>query len=124
MNLDREDIEAVAARVVELLEDRGLASDVEPKLLSAAEVARRLGRGRDWVYANQVALGVVRTGDGDRPRLGFPAEAVDAYLSARTGSVGSNDREPAPERAPTKRRRANAKPDVRLLPISDRERLR
>jgi hypothetical protein len=121
--IDPQDIEAIAHRVVELLEERGLAADVGPRLVSAAEVARRLSRSRPWVYDHADELGAVKLGTGDRPRLGFPPEAVEAYLSARSGRVGSNDQGPAPERTPSKRRRKNGKPDVQLLPVSDRERL-
>ena len=74
VDLSPDSIEAVARRVVELL------SDGTPQLLDAATVAERLGRSREWVYRNAEALGAVRVGEGDRPRLGFDPAKVAAYV--------------------------------------------
>jgi hypothetical protein len=77
--------EAIAARVVELLE-RG---DERPSrgLATAAEVAEQLGVHKSWVYANQERLGGIRLGDGRRARLRFDLErarrAVDQERSER-----------------------------------------
>jgi hypothetical protein len=77
--------EAIAARVVELLE-RG---DERPArgLATAAEVAEQLGVHKSWVYANQKRLGGIRLGDGPRARLRFDLErarrAVDQERSER-----------------------------------------
>ena len=49
MNLDADDIEAVAARVVELLDEQ---TQHPPGLVDAATFARILGVERDWVYAH------------------------------------------------------------------------
>ena len=75
VRLDAASIEAIANRVVEKL--RG-----DEQLLDAAEVARRLGRSRDWVYRHANELGAVRLGDGDRPRLHFRPSVVNAYIDA------------------------------------------
>jgi hypothetical protein len=40
-------------------------------LLTAAQVAARFNVDRGWVYAHAEQLGVVRLGDGPRPRLRF-----------------------------------------------------
>lgn len=49
-------------------------------LLTAAEAAKRLGVGREWIYAHQEELGAVRlpSATGQRPRLRFDAAAVTA----------------------------------------------
>jgi hypothetical protein len=71
MSLEHQDIEAIAHRVVELLE-------APPrKLLTVAEVARLLAVDRDFVYAHQAELGVVRLpGKGRRPALRFDRDTL------------------------------------------------
>lgn len=91
-------VEPVAQRVAELLREDGGG----PRVLSAAEVAERLGRSRDWVYAHRSELGAVALGGGPRPRLGFPAERVAAYLAS---SAGSRAAEPEDRSAKPIRRR-------------------
>jgi hypothetical protein len=79
--------EAVAARVVELLErqDRGSGRG----LATAAEVAEQLGVHKSWVYAHADELGAIRLGEGEKARLRFDPErvarAVGATLSERGG---------------------------------------
>src|ERR1019366_5828947 len=65
-------VDAIAERVVELLS----ADDVSagPSLVSAAEVARELNAGRQWVYEHAEQLGARRLGDGPRARLRFDLE--------------------------------------------------
>ena len=58
------------ARLADLVADR-LAERLEPTLISAAELARRLHVSRDYVYAHRADLGAVRIGAGERPRLMF-----------------------------------------------------
>jgi hypothetical protein len=69
-------VDAIAERVVELLS----ADDVsaEHRLVSAAEVARELNVGRQWVYEHAEALGAHRLGDGPRARLRFDLETIRA----------------------------------------------
>jgi len=71
MTLEHHDIEAIAHRVVELLE-------APPrKLLTVAEVARLLAVEPDFVYAHQAELGVVRLpGKGRRPALRFDRDTL------------------------------------------------
>jgi hypothetical protein len=73
VTLDREDIEVLAARVVELLRESeapdGRAARGE--LIDAAAVARRLGISRATVYAKANQLGAIRLGTGKRARLRF-----------------------------------------------------
>jgi hypothetical protein len=69
--LEHQDIEAIAHRVVELLEGP------PRRLLTVAEVARLLAVDRDFVYAHQAELGVVRLpGKGRRPALRFDRDTL------------------------------------------------
>ncbi len=68
LQLDAATIDAVARRVVELL---GTADAADPLWVDAAEVARRFGVARSWVYAQAARLGAVRLGHGPRARLRF-----------------------------------------------------
>lgn len=77
MYLDPDDVEAIAARVVELLDG---TSRRAPRLATADEVAEALGVTRTWVYANQKRLQAVRLGAGPRARLRFDlAKATRAF---------------------------------------------
>ena len=72
-------IDAIATRVVELLEQRPGA----PGLVDAAELARRLGVTRAWVYEHATELGAIRLGSGPSARLRFdPDEAMAAMKPA------------------------------------------
>jgi hypothetical protein len=101
-DLSERAVEAIARRVVELLRSeppRPARSGVGERLLTAAEVARWWGVERSWVYQHALRLGVIRLGDGPRPRLRFdpalvarrlgdPKQAAtrpDARRSARIG---------------------------------------
>jgi hypothetical protein len=75
MTLDRDDIEAVAMRVAELLEQRG-ARRSNGGLVDAAELARLLGTDRSWVYSHAGELGAIRLGSGPKARLRFDAAAA------------------------------------------------
>ena len=83
-------------------------------LLSASQVAARLGVDRSWVYAHADELGAIRLGDGPRPRLRF----VPAVIAQRM----LNTRSPAPI-APSGARMPAAS-NVRLLPIKPPKRSR
>ena len=71
----------VAARVVELLERRDRRPT--PGLVTAAEMAQRLGVRKSWVYANQEQLGAIRLGDGPRARLRFDLEQATSGIDRR-----------------------------------------
>lgn len=100
------DIEAVATRVAELLS----TERTETEFVDAAEIARRFGVSRDFVYAHAEDLGGLRLGGGPNARLRFSPKEVRARLCAR-----------APEQLPEppKRRRTTGRPDA-LLPIHGR----
>ena len=108
----RDDVEQLRARVVDMLRDSAGQADT---LIDAGELARRLGVGRTWVYANAELLGAIRLGDGPRPRLRFDPMAVARALAG----VESTPTDGSPQRL--QRRRALARGDDGLLPI-DRSR--
>jgi hypothetical protein len=51
-------------------------SDLGLPLLTAADVAWRFNVDRSWIYAHARELGVVRIGDGPRPRLRFDPAVI------------------------------------------------
>jgi hypothetical protein len=79
--LDRAGILALAREVAAVLGHSGDA------LLTAQQVAARFNVDRSWVYAHADELGVVRLGDGPRPRLRFHAAVVAQRLLAHPGRV-------------------------------------
>jgi hypothetical protein len=81
VRLDPQTVEAIARRVVELLEKRGLH---RRELVDAAELARRLGIERSWVYSHAIELGAVKLGSGSKPRLRFDPK-VAAQVLRRVG---------------------------------------
>ncbi len=78
IKLDPQTIEAIARRVVELLDRRGLSGG--PELVDAAELARRLGIERSWVYTHAIELGAVKLGSGRKPRLRFDPQVAARCL--------------------------------------------
>jgi hypothetical protein len=111
MTLEHHDIEAIAHRVVELLE-------APPrKLLTVAEVARLLAVEPDFVYAHQAELGVVRLpGKGRRPALRFDR---DTLLERLDRSHATHDQPPA-RRARRAQRARDAASFIELLPYEPR----
>jgi hypothetical protein len=87
IKLDPQTIEAIARRVVELLEKHGLQSR---ELVDAAELARRFGIERTWVYSHAIELGAVKLGGGAKPRLRFDPE-VAARILRRVGEGSAAD---------------------------------
>lgn len=77
IKLDPETIEAIARRVVELLEQGGLR---KRELVDAADLARRFGIERSWVYTHAIELGAVKLGGGTKPRLRFDPEVAARVL--------------------------------------------
>jgi hypothetical protein len=98
VKLDVDDIEAVAARVVELLlEQTALAG----RYVDAAALARALGVDRDWVYSRARELGAVRLGDGPKARLRFDLARVERLL--RDSGTAPQAPKPRPIRARNQR---------------------
>lgn len=74
-----ESVRAIAAEVVAQLEERRGDSVLNiPRLVDAATVAAELNVSRAWVYDNADALGAIRLGEGERPRLRFDVERARA----------------------------------------------
>lgn len=78
--LDRDDIERIAARVAELLDDR---PPPFARYVDAATVARLLAVDRDWVYAHARELGAIRLG-GPQGRLRFDIDQLHQTLATRS----------------------------------------
>lgn len=99
-------VDAIAERVAELLRDDGGSS--EHRLVSAAEVARELNVGRQWVYEHAEELGARRLGDGPRARLRFDLETVRAAsvcLSSKQSQAPDPSIEAGSERGAARRPR-------------------
>src|SRR5918994_1689189 len=90
LKLAPEVIDAIARRVIELL-PRGVVAPAE--LVDAAELARRLGVERTWVYTHAIQLGAVKLGNGRRPRLRFDPRVAIERIQA---SAPQPDHEPPP----------------------------
>ena len=78
--LDDTALEVVACRVAARLQAERAVPD---GLVSAAQVATQLGVQRSWVYDHAEELGVVRLGDGPRPRLRFDPAAIAEHAAGR-----------------------------------------
>lgn len=105
--LDPKDIDAIAARLADLLE-RPVGGRAPKGLATAKEVAACLGVAREWVYANQERLGAIRLGDGPKARLRFDLERTAEALRAESASQG-------PRRARRVRRTSLLPAGVELL---------
>jgi len=82
--LDSASIRAIAYEVARVLR-RGDAAG----LLTAREVAARFKVDRSWVYAHANDLGVIRLGNGPRPRLRFDPVVVAQRLQARPSGAAT-----------------------------------
>ena len=111
--LDAPTVEAIARRVVELLERRDLPGG--PVLVDAAELARRLGIERSWVYTHAIELGAVKLGGGRKPRLRFDPE-IAARVLRRVGEGPAAD-PPARSGERAARPQRGRRSEVRLLPV-------
>ena len=89
-----------------------ISERLTPTLISAAELAQRLGCGRDFVYANSGQFGAIKVGKGERPRLLFP-------WPLRPAEPAQKPPEPVVRRRPRRRSGAGAEP-VELLRVKGR----
>ena len=112
IKLHPEAVEAVALKVVEILEGRGVQRRA---LVDAAELAQMFGIERSWVYTHAIELGAVKLGAGTKPRLRFDPE-IAARVLRKVGEPPASDL-PARsgERAGQTPRRGES--EVRLLPV-------
>jgi hypothetical protein len=117
IELDPASVEAVAVRVVELLEETAPA---DARLLPASEVARRFGLSRAYVYRHADELGAIKVGTGQRPRLRFEAERVAQALTPCSPSGRSESGKAAPQAKSKPRRRSGVRAAPDLLPIRGR----
>jgi hypothetical protein len=104
--VDDASIEAIARRVAELIAGAG-----ERRLVTAGELAERLGVERSWVYANARRLGGVRLGDGPRAQLRFDVDLALSALRENWEPRGSS----RPVRSTCRRRKAAVPTGVELL---------
>lgn len=115
VGMQREEIEAIADRVAELLKvEEGTAGqqDGRPVLVDAATLARILGVSRATVYANADELGAIRLGSGRRARLRFDPRRWLSVPGSTDPGAGSDH--PSSRAAPSREERH---PSTRLLPI-------
>lgn len=68
-HIDLHFVEATAKRVFELLGDELAGRDRGPVLEDAHQTAERFALSKRWVYEHADELGVIRVGEGRRPRL-------------------------------------------------------
>lgn len=104
MTLDREDIDAIAARVASLV-----IAEIRPaggRYVDATALSKHLGVDRDWVYAHATELGALRLG-GAHGRLRFDLDQAVAVL---------HDSRPARVRRHTARRRSHRREASGLIP--------
>jgi hypothetical protein len=115
IRLDPQAVEAIARRVVESLERRGLQGR---ELVDAAELARRFGIDRSWVYSHAIELGAVKLGCGPKPRLRFDPQ-IAARVLRRVGDGSAAD-PPARSGKRAGQPSGSGGSGVRLLPIHGR----
>jgi hypothetical protein len=112
-------VEAVARRVVELLDERSVQQPNE--LVDATTLARLLSISRSTVYDNAERLGAIELGDGARPRLRFDVETARNAWSRRVSSEGSQALETAVVAEVRRRRRGpRTGSGADLLPVGPR----
>lgn len=112
IKLDPQATEAIARKVVELLEKRGLH---ERELVDAAELARQFGIERSWVYSHAIELGVVKLGSGAKPRLRFDPQVAARVLRRVGEELAADPPARSGERADQPSDRGGS--GVQLLPI-------
>jgi hypothetical protein len=99
--LDDASLDLLASRIADKLADR-LTAHHAGELIDANELAHRIGRSRDYVYANADHLGAVRLGDGPRPRLAFRWPHVLEHITATpVPTTKPNTTTPRPRRKHT-----------------------
>lgn len=113
IRLDPQTTEAIACRVVELLEKRGLQNR---ELVDAAELARQFGIERSWVYTHAIELGAVKLGNGAKPRLRFDPEIAARVLRKVDGKPAADPPARLGKRASQPR---GSEGRVELLPIRE-----
>ena len=109
-------VDAVAARVVDLLDQRADARSTG--LVDAQELARTLGVSRATVYEHADELGAVEVGGGSRPRLRFDPEiALEAWNRRSSGERSQVPQSPVVPGVSRRRRPDRLGSGARLLPV-------
>jgi hypothetical protein len=104
-------IEAIARRVIELLDGQLSAVPDRAALIDVRELARRTGMSCTWIYAHAHELGVIRLGKGPKARLRFKPDTVERLITYAQPP-------PAQMRPATWRPHPTSRTtDVELLPI-------
>lgn len=83
-----ETLEGLCGRLADLLVAIGEGDQESGRLLSPAEVSRRWGVRRGWIYDHADELGARRLGEGTRPRLGFDPAELRERIGAPLGEGG------------------------------------
>ncbi len=120
-------VDLIAQRVVEMLEPRLLEAlehledsrghdDHDGRLVGPAEIARQLGRSPEWVRDHSEDLGVIRFGNGGKPRLWFDPDVVRERLRER-GMNGDTPQPSDPRVTEPARRRRHTRTSAPLLEI-------
>jgi len=109
-------VEAVALRVLELIDERTEAP--ARSLVDASTLAGALGVARSTIYEHADELGAVHVGGGSRPRLRFDVEQAREAWTRRS----SSERSQAPQSPVVPGLRRRRQPDRlgsggHLLPI-------
>jgi hypothetical protein len=107
-------VEAIAQRTAELVLERLTGGQMPAGLVDARTVADALGCSAETVRDHADELGVVRLGDGPRPRLRFDLATARVAWSARSGSGRSQPSDPPMSSG---RRPRKVPPNVELVPI-------
>jgi hypothetical protein len=84
-------VEAIARRVVELLDEREQVAATPRGLLTPAELADALGVARSFVYQHADELGAIRLGGGSKPRLRFEWEIAKSATARSTGGRSQSE---------------------------------
>ncbi|HMJ02271.1 MAG TPA: hypothetical protein VK506_04980 [Conexibacter sp.] len=121
--LHPDDVDAIASRVVELLDHgRGSGRAEARQLVDAGAIAAQFGVSRSWVYEHATELGAIRLGEpgeGRRPRLRFDVERVAEILEASPAPAARE--EPRAATSQAARRGGHANPSGGpMLPIKGR----
>jgi transposase-like protein len=115
LRLSTKTIEALADRVAEQVVERLREDGAAVSMVSVAEVARRFGISRDYIYDHAAELGAVRLGDGPRARLRLDPAKVAARLSKSASPSPPEKR----ETKRTQRRRPRSARRVPVLPVGE-----
>lgn len=121
--IDERDVERIARRVVELLDERdgppATSTDVAGRgLVDAETVAVRFGVKRGWVYEHAAELGARRLGEGPRAPLRFDLGEVERRVASCSGGRASEEAaEPVAKRDRRRSRPRRAGTSAGLLPI-------